>query len=123
LGFVSQVTNARLEHRKALMKWKDRQKYLADQELMQRNELLARIQGLEEQMVKLEDKLRWCHAKEINKQRSFALERAKLENEIERGRERERYLISREREQVMNIGVGGGKEDERRKPEWKMKEE
>ena len=61
-------------------------------------------------MVKLEDKLRWCHAKEINKQRSFALERAKLENEIERGRERERYLISREREQVMNIGVGGGKD-------------
>ena len=37
----------------------------------QKNQLLDRTQILEEQILKLEDKIRWCHARDENKKRSF----------------------------------------------------
>jgi hypothetical protein len=100
----TELTNLRIEHRKAFMRWKERQKNLTENNNKQKNQLLDRTQILEEQILKLEDKIRWCHARDENKKRSFMLEKKKLEEEIERGRERERYLVSREREQVMAMG-------------------
>ena len=65
------ITNVRLEHRRSLTQWKERQKTLTDALSQQKNQFLMKTQEFQQQSTKLVEKVRWCQTREENKIRGW----------------------------------------------------
>ena len=99
----TEITNLRIESRKSLNKFKERQGLLINKNEQTTKIYLEKFSKFTKLIESLENKLQWCLTREENKRNAWLLERVKLESEIERGRERERILVVREKERVTNV--------------------
>jgi hypothetical protein len=66
----TEMAGLRVEQRRQLTRWKERQKDLTEGGAEQRRILMDRQKELEEQVTALEDKVRWSQAREENKRRT-----------------------------------------------------